>query len=127
MVDIIQSTRQMVTEYMASFDSSHDMYHVERVVDLALLLAKETDQGLDKEVVQLAALCHDVGDRKYYQGKETGGSLVESFLKKQEYPKASLVGRIVDHIGFSKELGWDDSKDPEEQVTWRNHCLELHV
>ncbi|CAO3702815.1 unnamed protein product [Rhizopus stolonifer] len=125
MTEILQATRQMVSEYMASFDSSHDMHHVERVVDLALLLAR--DFKVDLQVVELAALCHDVGDRKYYKGKETGGELIETFLKKHDYAKAGLVGRIVDHIGFSKELGWDDEKDPKEQVKWRNSCLELHA
>lgn len=149
--DIIQVTRQMVTEYMAKFDSSHDMYHVERVVALgnknnrnsswkksliflwwcaALDIAKDCstkDQAVDLQVVELAALCHDVGDRKYYQGKETGGQLIEKFLQEHGYEKASLVSKIVDHIGFSKELGWDDQKDPKEQVKWRNSCLELHA
>ncbi|KAG1463596.1 hypothetical protein G6F46_003021 [Rhizopus delemar] len=128
--DIIQVTRQMVTEYMAKFDSSHDMYHVERVVALALDIAKDCstkDQTVDLQVVELAALCHDVGDRKYYQGKETGGQLIEKFLQEHGYEKASLVSKIVDHIGFSKELGWDDQKDPKEQVKWRNSCLELHA
>lgn len=36
MTEILQATRQMVSEYMASFDSSHDMHHVERVVDLGI-------------------------------------------------------------------------------------------
>ncbi|EIE89670.1 hypothetical protein RO3G_14381 [Rhizopus delemar RA 99-880] len=112
--DIIQVTRQMVTEYMAKFDSSHDMYHVERVVALD---CSTKDQTVDLQVVELAALCHDVGDRKYYQGKETGGQLIEKFLQEHGYEKASLVSKIVDHIGFSKELGWDDQKDPKEQCT----------
>ncbi|KAI8090267.1 uncharacterized protein B0P05DRAFT_530086 [Gilbertella persicaria] len=128
--DVLNETRKMVSEYMSGFDSSHDMYHVDRVVDVALAIAndlKTSNPNLDLELVELAALCHDVGDRKYYQGKETGGQMIQTFLQAQNYPKAQLVARIVDNIGFSKELGWNDECDDPEQVSWRNHCLELHA
>lgn len=82
---------------------------------------------VDLELVELAALCHDVGDRKYYQGKETGGQLIATFLKQNDYAKADLVARIVDHVGFSKELGWNDEQDLTEEVEWRNNCFELHA
>ncbi|CEI87826.1 hypothetical protein CU097_006247 [Rhizopus azygosporus] len=129
--NIVQLTYAMVSEYMASFDSSHDMHHVNRVVDLALHIAKDSIQrkacDVDLQVVELAALCHDVGDRKYYKGNETGGQLIEKFLREHDYEKASLVAKIVDHIGFSKELGWNDTTDPKDEVEWRNSCLELHA
>jgi uncharacterized protein len=101
-----------------------------RVVKKALTIAKDgvnQGQDIDLELVELAALCHDVGDRKYYNGKETGGQLIQIFLNQHSFAKADLVARIVDHIGFSKELGWDDKTDPIEEVEWRNHCLELHA
>ncbi|KAL4216171.1 hypothetical protein AB4K20DRAFT_1062622 [Rhizopus microsporus] len=110
--NIVQLTYAMVSEYMASFDSSHDMHHVNRVVDLALHIAKDSIQrkacDVDLQVVELAALCHD-------------------FLREHDYEKASLVAKIVDHIGFSKELGWNDTTDPKDEVEWRNSCLELHA
>jgi uncharacterized protein len=48
-------------------------------------------------------------------------------LNKQKYEKADIVGKIVDHVGFSKELGWNDETDEQEQVLWRNTCYELHA
>ncbi|CAO3598344.1 unnamed protein product [Absidia cylindrospora] len=84
---------------------------------------------LDLEVVELAALCHDIGDPKYYQGVVTGGDIVSSFLTQKGYDtaKANWVARIVNHVGFRKELAWDDAKDDPLAVNWRNTCLELHV
>ncbi|CAO3656508.1 unnamed protein product [Mucor fragilis] len=128
---ILEETRSMVSGYMSGLDPSHDMYHVDRVTNLARCiaadLAKDGTASIDLELVELAALCHDVGDRKYYQGKETGGQLIETFLSDLGYAKAKIVANIVDHVGFSKELGWDDEKDNAAEVEWRNTCLELHA
>jgi uncharacterized protein len=94
---------------------------------IATDLSKDNNAVIDLELVELAALCHDVGDRKYYQGKETGGQLIKTFLLDLGYAKADVVANIVDHVGFSKELGWNDEKDDAAEVEWRNSCLELHA
>ncbi|KAI9006649.1 hypothetical protein CLU79DRAFT_824388 [Phycomyces nitens] len=132
MATLIDQTRAMVGDYMGKLDPSHDMLHVDRVTRLALHLSQaclKSGQKVDLEIVELSALCHDVGDRKYYDGSETGGELIYTFLTKQgcDHARASLVSRIVDHVGFSKELGWDDIKDDPEEVKWRRECIELHV
>lgn len=36
--DILAATRAMVSEYMSGYDSSHDMYHVDRVTRTGKLL-----------------------------------------------------------------------------------------
>ena len=76
-------------------------------------------------VINLAALCHDVGDRKYVTSPEKEEN-VEQFLIQNGYDceKSALVKKIVDNVGYSKELGW--SKD-DPDATWRDSCLELHA
>ncbi|CEP14695.1 hypothetical protein [Parasitella parasitica] len=127
--NVLQETRKMVSGYMSGLDPSHDMYHVDRVTNLARSIATDLSKEniIDLELVELAALCHDVGDRKYYQGKETGGQLIKTFLSGLGYAKADIVADIVDHVGFSKELGWNDETDDAAKVKWRNSCLELHA
>jgi HD superfamily phosphodiesterase len=45
-------------------DCSHDLYHIKRVVNLAVALAKNENIE-DIELVQLGATLHDVNDQKY--------------------------------------------------------------
>ncbi|KAI8379216.1 uncharacterized protein BYT42DRAFT_568029 [Radiomyces spectabilis] len=129
---IIKETRAMVSQYMCNLDPSHDMLHVDRVVRLAMHLANDCltkGQRVDCEIVELAALCHDVGDRKYYKGDASGGELIRPFLMEHglTHERASLVARIVDHVGFRKELAWNDDQDPQQDVEWRKNCTELHI
>ncbi|KAI8063887.1 hypothetical protein BC940DRAFT_306631 [Gongronella butleri] len=129
---ILDATKTMVNDYMSSFDPSHDYLHVDRVRKTALHLASccsKEGHVVDMEIVELAALCHDVGDTKYYKGPLTGGDIVCSFLESQGYDaaRAGLVARIVNHIGFRKELAWDDERDDPDTVAWRNSCIELHI
>jgi hypothetical protein len=81
--------------------------------------------------VELAALFHDVADAKYAKNHvhyRTGSEIVIDFLMELNYDatKAQSIGRIVDNIGFRKELGWS-SKDDAEFITWRESCPELHA
>ncbi|KAI7901001.1 uncharacterized protein BX663DRAFT_515971 [Cokeromyces recurvatus] len=131
--DILRETRKMVSDYMSQFDPSHDMYHIDRVSHLALCIAKdmikEQSTPVDLEVVELAALCHDIDDHKYKDlNKDRNENVVKELLiNTLKYPKGDLVMKIIDHIGYTKEKKWNDELDNPEEVYWRNHCLELHA
>ncbi|KAI7880996.1 hypothetical protein K492DRAFT_207166 [Lichtheimia hyalospora FSU 10163] len=119
---IIDVTRNMVRDYMARLDPSHDMEHVERVVRMALKLGQQESlrDKVDLEVIELAALCHDIGDAKYTLEHEG----VLKFLTRHDYDKAALVAQIVNHVGYRKELKW---KKEDTLATWRDTCMELHT
>ncbi|KAK5658572.1 hypothetical protein OQA88_1965 [Cercophora sp. LCS_1] len=56
-----------VKAYMANYDASHDWSHIQRVLGLARHIYAHSAHrtSLDLRVIHLAALLHDVGDRKY--------------------------------------------------------------
>ena len=89
---------------------------------LALKLGQQEslNDKVDLEVIELAALCHDIGDAKYKLEHEG----VLKFLTRHDYDKAALVAQIVDHVGYRKELKW---KKEDTLATWRDTCVELHV
>ncbi|CAK7266479.1 hypothetical protein SEPCBS57363_002114 [Sporothrix epigloea] len=75
---LIESVTAAVRTHMSRYDGSHDFAHIRRVVGLArhLTWAYQDEQNetslvaaqakpVDERVVALAALLHDVGDRKY--------------------------------------------------------------
>lgn len=143
---VIEATRAMVAQRMSQLDPSHDMLHVERVRRLGnifrcivrlkphpdhtrtfhLQALEVADPAADREVIELAALCHDLNDAKY-SGMVDGAIDIEAFLSHHGYAKANLVATIVHHIGYRKEIQWNDATDDLPNVTWRNTCLELHA
>jgi len=98
---------EAVRERMASAEPGHDWSHVQRVRNLALHIAKE--EGADLLVVELAALLHDVNDRKMGSGTFSPPSFDDPDLK-------SRVNQILDHAGFSGPAGEERSPSLEHAV-----------
>jgi len=63
---LVQAVTAYVKAYMSNYDASHDWSHILRVVGLARHIYSQSENraDLDLRVIQLAALLHDVGDRK---------------------------------------------------------------
>ncbi|TMW57388.1 hypothetical protein Poli38472_003313 [Pythium oligandrum] len=104
---LVQQTAEFVKEQLQSNDASHDWRHIERVWTLARALAKEenvSDESL--EIVDLAALLHDIDDWKY-QTEDAPTKRAQSFLESHDVPadKIARVMDIINNMGFKEELG----------------------
>ncbi|OAA68666.1 HD domain protein [Niveomyces insectorum RCEF 264] len=65
---LVEAVTAAVRAHMTRYDGSHDFHHIRRVVGLARhLTAAEEARGVvvNRRLVVLAALLHDVGDHKY--------------------------------------------------------------
>ncbi|CAL8469213.1 g8754 [Coccomyxa elongata] len=88
-------------------DASHDWWHIERVRNLALSLAdQENLEAASREIVEHAALLHDVADWKYSGSEDTSHGAVKAFLQSQgvEQGKMAAILAIIAGIGFKDEL-----------------------
>lgn len=78
---IIHSTIDYVRSLCEKESSGHDWWHIERVRQTALVIAKQ--EGADFFVVEMAALLHDVADRKFNSSLEEGIVKVRHYLESQ--------------------------------------------
>ncbi|KAI9872636.1 MAG: hypothetical protein M1830_001390 [Pleopsidium flavum] len=129
MEKLILATKSFVREYMNQFDSSHDYQHILRVLSLANQIAARErslhpDICYDAEVVTLASLLHDVGDKKYLKQDEVSGQMVERFLTLHgaDAGLARRVQLIVTHMSYSTEI-----KDPAKVQEVLSEQPELAV
>ncbi len=98
---IIDHTISFVKQQLEGAEGGHDWFHIERVYNNALLIAKGEDCNL--LVVQLGALLHDVADSKFHNGDETVGPKVAwEFLEKENVPEDIImhVVNIIENISF---------------------------
>jgi uncharacterized protein len=85
-------TIQYVKKTLAGAEGGHDWFHIERVWKNAKLIA--SGEECDMEVVELAALLHDIADSKFHGGDEEIGP-----RKAREYlSNAGIEVHKVDHI-----------------------------
>lgn len=105
---IIEETISFVKETMQGAEGGHDWFHIQRVFNNTLLIAK--DEKVDVLVVSLAALLHDIADAKFNDGDETvGPKMAADFLSALEVEKQVIehVVQIIENISFKSSL---DSK-----------------
>jgi len=100
-----------VKQYMSRYDCSHDFNHVLRVLATAKhILARESaanpSMTYNSKAIILAALLHDVGDRKYVQPGENAEQLISDALAKNGCPPkfSAKVALIVEHVSYSSEI-----------------------
>ncbi|KAG4410957.1 hypothetical protein IFR04_015904 [Cadophora malorum] len=115
---LIPKVTAFVEKYMSKYDGSHDFNHIKRVVGLAhkiyaeIIKAEEQsglfekESSLDLHVITLAALLHDVGDKKYLEPGQKGETLVLATLLGFGAPEdlALKVQRIVLAVSYSSEI-----------------------
>ena len=100
-MSVLENTQKFVKKRLENTESGHDWFHIERVYKNALLIAKE--ETCNTEVVQLAALLHDIADSKFHYGDETiGPKVAREFLTKENIAEEiiSHVVAIIENIPF---------------------------
>jgi len=91
--EIIEKTIVFVKESLKDAEGGHDWFHIQRVFNNALLIAKD-EKEIDPLVIGLGALLHDIADYKFHEGDETIGP-----KKAREFLKSIKVdGDIIKHI-----------------------------
>lgn len=99
---LVWKTRDYVQQELSRAEGGHDWEHVRRVWQTSKLLLEQTPEA-DAEVVELAALLHDIADSKFHGGdEEIGPRTAANWLHSQpiEPSRAEHVIQIVRHMGF---------------------------
>ena len=102
---IILNTIDFVKETLEGAEGGHDWFHIERVYKNALLISE--NEKVDRFIVQLGALLHDIADAKFYNGDESiGPKKAREFLKKQHVDEDIIIHieNIILFISYKSSL-----------------------
>ena len=102
---MIEKAMEFAREIFSGDASGHDFDHTMRVYRMATRLAKE--EGADLEVVQLAALLHDVDDHKLSPETCENHLRAVTFLRGNgaDEVKIRIITDIISRISFSANKG----------------------
>lgn len=99
---IIDKTFSYVKDALGGEGSGHDWWHVYRVWKTAQHIAL-LEKNVDIQIVELAALLHDIADWKFNNGDVRAGSRVARvWLQKQNFPeeKTKHICEIIEETSF---------------------------
>ncbi|KZV88341.1 hypothetical protein EXIGLDRAFT_741174 [Exidia glandulosa HHB12029] len=122
----VDAAEKLMREAMAHNDPSHDPLHVLRVRHTAMKLARGIP-SVDLFVVELAALLHDILDKKYVpEGTDARAHFAPFFAQFSDVlsaERAELVLRVVEHVSWTTEK---KLRAAGQWGAWHDKCLELH-
>jgi len=94
-------TVHYVKKTLTGAEGGHDWFHIERVWKNAKLIA--SGEECDLEVVELAALLHDIADSKFHGGdEEIGPKKAREYLSNTriETQKVNHIVAIIENVSF---------------------------
>lgn len=118
--ELVEETITFVKETLKDAEGGHDWFHIQRVFNNTILIAKT--EKVDLLVVSLGALLHDIADAKFYNGDESvGPKMAKTFLASLAVPKKTIthVVNIINHISYKNSL--------EKRSKNKFNSLELQV
>ena len=117
MDELINKTRLFVQQQLKNAEGGHDWWHIERVYNSALEIAEQ--ENVNRTVVQLAALLHDIADSKFHDGnEELGPQLAQEFLNNNGLDEVTIIHviQIIKHVSFKGGNFTQEFESPELHV-----------
>lgn len=117
MSELIESIKNKIQNQFKDQEGSHDWQHILRVYNMALRI--QSVEGGNREVIELAALLHDVSDHKYNggnfdEGWQVARQVVLDFGGTEEL--ANSVSEVVKIISFKGALVEDSETSLEGKI-----------
>ncbi len=114
---IISRIKEIVSESFKHDNSGHDWNHIKRVYDMACFIQEK--EGGNLEIIQLAALLHDISDHKLNGGiLNKGGEVAYEILMDLNYAesKANQIKLIIDAVSFKGAKVADEMPSLEGKI-----------
>ncbi|MFM8243078.1 MAG: HD domain-containing protein [Crocinitomicaceae bacterium] len=117
MSELIESIKNKIQNQFKDQEGSHDWQHILRVYNMALRI--QSVEGGNREVIELAALLHDVSDHKYNGGNFDAGwqvakQVILDFGGTEEL--ANSAANVVKVVSFKGALVKDTDTSLEGKI-----------
>lgn len=117
MDSIVETIKEIVKKQFEDEGTGHDWFHIERVYKVSKHI--QSFEGGDLELIELAALLHDISDHKFNGGSATkGGDIAFELLITHGFSneRALLVKNIINQVSFKGAKVQDETNSIEAQI-----------
>lgn len=125
-MNITEKAIEYAKNKQEGFDGGHDWSHSERVLNTCRYIQRKEAAG-DIEVIELAAILHDIADTKFHKGSESdGGDMAYDYLLKLGLSavKAEHIRLIINSLSFKNSLENTYKKSIEFQIVQDSDRLD---
>ncbi|MBA9027725.1 uncharacterized protein HNP81_003016 [Peribacillus huizhouensis] len=100
---LIEEAEIFVKSRLGNDITGHDWFHIDRVRKMAIHIACEEHKG-HLPTIELAALLHDIPDRKLHESKADGWRIMNDWFLHSNMDNETVdkITAIIDSISFSK-------------------------
>ncbi len=121
---IIEKTKEFVKAKLEGEGSGHDWWHIVRVFNNALDIAKKEkplyEGNIDIFVVQLGALLHDIADHKFGYTDEDRKDIITEFLQ-----ELGVQNEIIDHVVYiANNISFKGGKNKHKMETIEGEIVQ---
>jgi len=114
---IIKKTREFVKLKLEGEGSGHDWFHIVRVSNNALDIAKKEKESyegnIDVFVIELGALLHDIADHKFGYNDKDRKDIITNFLL-----ELGVQNEIIDHVVYiANNISFNGGKNKHKMET----------
>jgi uncharacterized protein len=97
---LVEKVRARIEEDFSGEGTGHDWWHIVRVVNNALSI--QAAEGGDRDLIELAALLHDVGDHKFHNEEHAQENMITALMKElgAEQLRIEQVLNVVKQVSF---------------------------
>ena len=111
---------EKVKKYLDGYSACHDYYHLDRVRDNALEIAKEVE--CDLEVLEAASLLHDIG-YKSFEDDDANHYLYSMKIAQEWLPEVNFpvekIDDVVEAIRLHDNYHWDENGEKTNHTETR--------
>lgn len=110
--EILQKIKLFVFDLLKNESTGHDYFHIRRVVDNSLMIAKQEDSNIF--YVKILAWLHDVGDYKINSGINKNKEILFPFLSSLKFSTPKINEILEDIELISYRGGFNEKTDKIE-------------
>jgi len=112
--NIVRQAAAFVRRRLSHDATGHDWWHIKRVRENARFINKT--EKADPFIVDLAAILHDVGDRKVIHANKNDYTIARHFLEQHHLSSEATtrVMLVIENISFSESLGKNNAPSSRE-------------